>query len=125
MGQNGSVAYLFERKGVFHVSAESQDELELFDLVVDAGAEDLISVDDMFVVTAPVESFGSVQSALEGAGITPEEAVLERVPVTTTSLNIDAAQKVIALTEKMEDHADVQAVFTTLEFDDTLLAALS
>lgn len=125
LGQNGSVAYLFDRKGIFDLSSKDVDEFELFELVVEAGAEDLTSEDGSFIVTAPVESFGSVQAALEGAGITPEEASLQRIPVTATGLDVESARKVINLIEKLEEHHDVQAVFTTLEFNDALLAELS
>ncbi|GIV57275.1 MAG: YebC/PmpR family DNA-binding transcriptional regulator [Bacteroidetes bacterium] len=125
LGQSGSVAYLFDRKSVFEIPAEGIDELELFELVVEAGAEDLTREDDMFVVTAPVEQFGAVQSALEEAGIKVEEAGLQRIPTTTVRLEPEAARKVAALIEKIEDLQDVQAVYTTLQLDDATIEAIS
>lgn len=125
LGQNGSVAYLFSRKGVFDVPAAGVDESRLFEVVADAGAEDLELSGDQFIVTCEVEAFGSVQSALEKARIRVEEASLQRVPLSTNSLDIDAARKITQLIEKLEDHPDVQAVYTNLEFDDALMAELS
>lgn len=125
LGQSGSVAFQFDRRGVFDIPAAEIDEMELFELVVDAGAEDLANEDGHFIVTTPVEAFGSVQAALEGAGIEPEEAGLQRVPTTTTRLDPDAARKVVSLIEKLEESDDIQAVYTTLEFDDSTVEALS
>ncbi len=125
LGHAGSVAFLFERKGIFEIESEGLDELELFELVADAGAEDLTEEGEHFVVTAPIEAYGSVRQALEGARIEPVEAGLRRIPTLTKSLPVSDATRVAALLEKIEEHPDVQAVFSTLEFDDTLLAQLS
>jgi YebC/PmpR family DNA-binding regulatory protein len=125
LGNTGSVAFLFDRKGVFEVAAEGLDELELFELVADAGAEDLVEEDGHFVVTTPIDAYGSVQQALDGAGITPVESGLQRIPTMTKTLPVKNAAKVAALLEKIEEHQDVQAVFSTLEFDDALVAELS
>ncbi|WP_457652423.1 YebC/PmpR family DNA-binding transcriptional regulator [Rhodocaloribacter sp.] len=125
LGQSGSVAFLFDRKSVFVIPAEGLDEMELFELVVEAGAEDLTEEDGTFIVTAPVEQFGAVQAALEAAGIEPEEASLQRIPTTTVTLDPEAARKVAALIEKIEEHPDVQAVYTTLNLDEATIEALS
>ncbi|TDI76556.1 MAG: YebC/PmpR family DNA-binding transcriptional regulator [Bacteroidetes bacterium] len=125
LGQNGSVAFLFTRKGVFEVPVEGVAESDLFELVADAGAEDLTQEGDHFVVTCEVEDFGSVQNALETASINVEEAMLQRIPLSTTLLEVEAAGKVTKLIEKLEDHQDVQTVSTNLEFDEALLEALS
>ena len=125
MGQSGSVAFQFDRKGIFEIPAGGISEDELFEQVVDAGAENLERDDDMFVVTTPVDAFGSVQSALESAGITPEEASLQRIANTTTTVDADTARKVAALIEKLEDHQDIQAVYSTMELDEGTLEAIS
>ena len=115
LGKSGSVAYLFDRKGVIEIPAEGRDELELFELVVEAGAEDLVQEDETFVVTTPVEAFGRVEEALHKAGITPSSANLVRMPTTTTRLDPDDARKVLAFIEKVDDHQDVQEVYTTID----------
>ena len=124
LGQNGSVAYLFDRKSVFVIPTSACDEAQLFDLVVEAGAEDLVEENDHFVVTSQVEAFGSIHTALEDAGLTIEEASLQRVPLNTTSLDPSEALRVVNLIEKLEDLQDVQAVFTSLEFSEAVLENL-
>lgn len=124
LGQSGSVAYLFDRKGIFEIGTGSIDELELFELVVENGAEDLVVDDGSFIVTCPVEQFASVQKALDTKRIAAEEASLQRIATTTTKLAPDIAVKVARLLEKIEDHQDVQAVYSTLELDEETLAAL-
>ncbi len=115
LGKSGTVAYLFDRKGLFEIPAGSQDEMELFELVVEAGAEDLEQDDGAFMVTTPVEAFDAVQTALQEASIPTDDARLVYLPTTTVRLAPDAARKVMAFIEKIEDHQDVQAVFTTLD----------
>ena len=125
MGNTGSVAFLFDRKGVFAIPAEDNDEETLFELVAEAGAEDLTVEDDGFEVTTPVEAFGSVQAALDEAGIKTMEAGLQRVPTTTTRLDAEAAKSVMKLIDHLEELQDVQAVYSTLEMDDATIAAIS
>ena len=130
LGTSGSVAFLFDQRAVFEIpvtsaSGEPVTEDDLFLLVADAGAEDLRRDDDTFVVEAPAEAFGAVQAALAGAGVEPEEAGLVRVPTTTTALAPDDAAKVLRLLDQLDDHQDVQAVFSTLELTDDALASLA
>lgn len=125
LGKSGSVGYLFERKGVIEVPAAAHDELALFEIVAEAGAEDMQREDDVFVITTPVEQFDVVESALESAGVEVEEASLVREPKTTMTLADEDVNKVMRLIEQLEDHQDVQAVFTTLEMDGRAVAAVS
>lgn len=125
LGQSGSVGFLFDQKGIFEIQAEGQDEDELFLLVAEAGAEDLAREDGTFVVTTPVESFGAVQAALSEAGVEPEEASLQRIPTTSVTLSPDQARKVAGLIEALEEHPDVQAVYTTLDLDEATIEAVS
>jgi YebC/PmpR family DNA-binding regulatory protein len=115
LGMRGSVAYLFDRKGVIELPAEGHDEMALFELVAEAGAEDLDREDDVFIVTTPVDAFDAVQTALHEGGITPAEASLVRLPTTTVKLDAGEARKVVAFLEKLEENQDVQAVYTTLD----------
>ena len=115
LGKTGTVAYLFERKGVLQISTTGQDEMELFELVVDAGAEDLEQDDDTFMVTTSVEAFDAVQTALHEAGVPMADASLVRLPTTTVKLDPDQARKILNFVEKLEEHQDVQAVYTTLD----------
>lgn len=114
LGTDGSVAYLFERKGFFEILAGALEEDDLFLLVADAGAEDLRRDGDRFVVVTPVEAFGDVQEALEEAGIETEEAGLRRVPTTTVTPDPDTVGTVMRLLEQLDDHQDVQQFYSTL-----------
>jgi len=125
LGTSGSVSFLFERKGLIEVPRGKLSESDLFDLVAEAGAEDLETDDDMFVVTTSVEAYGAVASSLSDAGIDTESSGLIRTPATTTALAPDEAAKVLRLVESLEEHPDVQAVFTTLELDDATIEAYS
>ena len=118
LGTAGSVAFLFEQKAIFEIPAADQDEDALFLLVADAGAEDLRREDDLFVVESPVEAFGAVQSALAQAGIEPTEAGLQRIPTTTTDPGADDAARVLKLIDALDDHQDVQDVYSTLDLDE-------
>ena len=122
LGKDGSVGYLFEQKGEIQVPVDAIDELELFEIVVEAGAEDLQTEDEIHVITTPVETFTDVEDALEDADIPVEEAELVRIPATTVSLDDGEAEQVRTLVEKVEDHDDVDAVYTTLAHDGEALS---
>ena len=129
LGTPGSVAFLFDQVAIFEVETQPEDgepvgEDDLFLLVADAGAEDLRREDDRFVVQAPVEAFGAVQSALADAGIEAAEAGLQRLPTTTTALAPSDTATVLHLIDQLDEHQDVQAVYSTLELDDDTLASL-
>ena len=125
LGSSGSVAFQFERKGVIEVSASSYSEMELFEIVADAGAEDLVLDDGVYTITSTTESFTAVQAALDSAGIAVESASVVRIPTTTVKLNPGEVAKVLRLVDALEDHQDVQAVYVTLELDDETISALS
>ena len=130
LGTAGSVAFLFDQKAVFEVPAEGVDYDALFLLAADAGAEDLRRETDdegraVFVVTAPVEAFGAVQAALADAGVAPAEAGLQRLPTTAVAPDARTAANVLRLLDALDDHPDVQAVYSTLEVDEETLASMA
>jgi YebC/PmpR family DNA-binding regulatory protein len=118
LGKDGSVAYLFERKGRFEIPVEATDETTLFETAVEAGTEDIDETEDAFVVTTPVEAFADVEAALDEADVDPTESGLVRLPTTTVALDPDEREEVQALVEEIEDHRDVDAVYTTLDETD-------
>ena len=122
LGKDGSVGYLFEQKGRFTIPTRATDEMTLFEIVVEAGAEDLREEDDAFVVTTSVDAYSTVETALEEADVEPEESSLVRIPATTVSLDASQHATVEALVEAIEDHDDVQAVYTTLDVGGEALA---
>ena len=115
LGKSGSVAYLFERKGRFEIPADVTDEMTLFEVVAEAGADDLEEKGDRYVVTTPVEAFSDVEAALEDEGLESDASALVRIPTTTVALDPDEREEVRVLIEKIDAHNDVDTVYTTLE----------
>lgn len=125
LGTNGSLSFLFDRKGVFTVPKGdlNQEEFELE--MIDAGIEEIEMEDDLFILTCAMEDFGNVQKKLDEMGIEAENAELRRIPNTTKKLDIDTAKKVIQTIEDFEELEDVQNVYHNLEMTDELAAELS
>ena len=127
LSKSGSVGYLFERKGMIEISSSGQqhDELALFEIVAEAGAEDMHQEGDAYIIVTPVDLLEDVRAALERAGVEIGDAQLIREPATTVILSGDDARKVVRLIGHIDDHQDVQAVFTTLDMNEETLAAIS
>lgn len=110
LGSTGCVSYLFERKGKFTVTAEQTDEESLFELAVEAGADDVHLDEEVFEIITPVEQFQAVADALEAKGIETDVAELSRIPITTVDLTETDARRILKLLEALEDNDDVQNV---------------
>ncbi len=124
LGGPGSVAYLFTRKGVIEVPKEGVDEDELFLAVADAGAEDIKhSGATLTVITDPAD-LTAVREALQDAGIDYDSAEVEFVASTDVMVGLEDAKKVIRLIEALEDSDDVQNVFSNMDIEEDVLAAL-
>lgn len=116
LGTNGSLGFLFDRKGIFiipKVEGLNMDEFELE--LIDGGAEDIEVDEEMITITSAMEDFGSIYKKLESMDIEPERAELERIPNDTKVLDLESARKVLRLIEVLEDDDDVQNVFHNLE----------
>jgi len=127
LGPNGSLTFLFDRKGVFTINSEdvSDKDMESLELeLIDAGAEDIEIDEDVITVTCAKDDFGSVNRKLEELEIEPDEAMLKRVPKETKTLDVESARKAMRLIEALEDDDDVQAVYHNLEITDELAEAL-
>ncbi len=124
LGTNGSLSFLFERKGIFTISNEgfNIDELELD--IIDAGAEDIDVDGDTITITCAKEDFGSLNRKLNELGIEPEEAGLKRIPHETKKLDIESAKKLMRFIEALEDDDDIQNVYHNLEITDELAQEL-
>ena len=125
LGRDGVVAWNFERKGQVFIDARRYDEEAALEAALEAGAEDLEREGDTFLVTTDPTSFHSVQDHLRAAGIEIERATLAMVPKTTIHVEGRDAEKLVALLEALEDHDDVQNVYSNLDIDETVLAELA
>ena len=125
LGTNGSLSFLFERKGVFTIKNEgfSIEDLELD--IIDAGAEDIEVDGDTITITCAKEDFGSLNRKLNELGIEPEDAGLKRVPHETKKVDLESAKKLMRFIEVLEDDDDIQNVYHNLEITDELANALS
>ena len=116
LGTNGSLEFIFARKGVFSIKLEDGvDEDEITLELIDAGAEDAVADDGYLNVTCEMSDFGNVQKKLEELGIEAENAELQRIPNTLVTLNDDDFKSVMKLIEALEDNDDVQKVFHNLD----------
>lgn len=124
LATNGSVAFLFERKGIFVVPQGEWEEDDFMMEIIDGGAEDVELEDGEFHITCAFEDFGNMQSKLEELKMEAKSANLERIPTTHTALDVESSKKVLTLIEHLEDDDDIQAVFHNLEMTEELAKAL-
>jgi len=96
-------------------------EMEL----IDGGAEDVEHTEEQMVVTTSFEDFGNMQKKLEELGIEAGSSEVQRIPNTTTALDVSSAKQVLTLIEKMEEDDDVNNVYHNLELTDELLEELN
>lgn len=124
MAEAGSVGWQFNRSSYFSFPAEGQDQNKVFELAVDAGADDVIFDENEIEILGPVESFKSITDRLTSAGITPEEAGLKLIPKNEIELGPDATVQVMRTIELLEELDDVQEVFSNLTITDEAIAKL-
>ncbi len=118
----GALQFNFTKQGQFVISADKTSEDALMDVVLDAGAEDILNNGDHFEILCPISSFTAVGEALEKAGIEPDEAELAWIPNSETDItDPDVAKKIIKLTDALEALDDVQNVYSNENIDDSLL----
>ena len=124
LGTDGSVAYLFTRRGQISF-APGVDEDALMDAALEAGAEDVVANDDgSFDVFSRFEEFGAVRDGLESAGFVGESADLVMIPSTLAGLDLDTAEKVVRLVDMLEDLDDVQNVYSNADISDEIIEQL-
>ena len=125
MGEQGSVAWMFERKGQVFVPADKASEEQLMMIVLDAGADDIRMDDDRWEVLSPPEAHEAVQKALEANGLPAEEPSIAMIPKNLIKLEGKNASAMLRLSETLEEHDDVQNVFSNFDIDEKELEALS
>ncbi len=118
----GAVAWQFDRKGYIAITPDGVDQETVFEVAVEAGAEDVVFSDDMIEVYAELEHFQAVRQALEDAGIHFETAELSMVPRTTMQLEDKETLQVMGIIEALEELDDVQQVYSNLDISDEVMA---
>ncbi len=118
LGESGSVSYLFDRKGYIVVDKKQKSEDELFDIAIEAGAEDLRDDDENFEIYTDQETFEDVKKAVDDAGIETEIAEISMIPQNYVKVEGANAQTMLKLYDAIDDHDDVQNVYTNSDIDD-------
>lgn len=124
MAEAGSVGWQFNRSAYFSFPAEGVDQNSVFELAVEAGADDVTFDNDTIEIVGPVDSFKAIKDSLHNAGITPDEASLRLIPKNEIELDADATVQVMRTIEGLEDLDDVQEVFSNLTITDEAIARL-
>lgn len=112
LGKSGSLAFLFERQGIFSVKQEAvADEEALTLAMIEAGAAAIEPEEDYFYINCPLEAFGGIQKELETLSVAIDDAALQYIPNTSVAVTNEEAARVVRLIEALEDNDDVQRVF--------------
>jgi len=124
LASNGSVNWLFKKKGLLIVDKELIEEDKLMDIVLEAGAEDLTTEDDTYHILCEPKDFENVKTALEENKIEAQSADLTMIPDNTVKVDGSHARQVLALVEDLEDNDDVQNVYANFDIPDEILNEL-
>ena len=122
LGGAGSVAWMFSKKGYILVDKGQLKEEELMGLILEAGAEDMESSDGNYEITTAVQDLESVKKALSEKGVNPQVADLTMIPSSTIKITaVDIAKQILGLIEALEEHEDVQHVYSNFDIPDEIL----
>jgi len=125
LGEQGSVAWMFERKSQIVIPLEKAEEDQLMSIVLDAGADDLRNDGDQWVVLSPPEAHEAVLQALTKAGIETSSAEIAMVPKNLMRIEGKNAAGMLRLSEALEEHDDVQNVYSNFDVDEKELEAMA
>jgi transcriptional/translational regulatory protein YebC/TACO1 len=112
---------MFERKGLFVIQSKHVDEDTLYEVAVEAGADDVKSSGELFEVTCSPEHFQSVSDALNNAKISTDVSEITQIPSNTVDLDAEAGKKVLRLIDALEDNDDVQNVTSNFNISDEVM----
>ena len=119
MGEAGSVAWMFDKKGYIVVDKAAKSEDELFDIVIEAGADDLQDEGDVFEIFTTTDTFEAVTDALKAAGVETQAAEISMIPQNYIKLEGGDAQTMLKLYEALDDNDDVQKVYANFDIDES------
>jgi YebC/PmpR family DNA-binding regulatory protein len=124
IAKEGAVAYLFQRKGVFTVSKEKATEDKLMEVGLDAGVEDIADQGDLFEIYTAPNDFTAVGEAFAKARIETDESELKLIANDLVNVGLDDARKLTNLMERLDEHEDVQNVYSNFDVSDEIAAQL-
>lgn len=123
LGGAGCVAWMFERKGLLAIPKSAVTEERLFEIALDAGADDVKDIGESFEVTCPPDAYLTVADTVQQAGITPQSSELTRIPSNTVAVDGDNARRVLKLIDALEENEDVQTVTANYDMPEAVLQA--
>ena len=119
MGESGSVAWMFDKKGYIVVDKTAMGEDALFEVVIEAGSHDLRMRDGSPHLSCEADSFEAVNEAIKAAGIEPQAAEVSMIPQNYIKLEADDAKTMMKLYDALDDNDDVQKVYANFDIDET------
>ena len=119
LGEAGSVAWMFDKKGLIVVDKEAKSEDELFEIAIEAGADDVQTEGEVFEIYTAPDAFDTVSEAVKAAKIEPQAAEVSMIPQNYIKLEGDDARKMLKLYDAIEDHDDVQNVYANFDIDES------
>ena len=122
LGSSGCVAYLFEKRGILIFTGEAVDSEALMETAIDAGAEDVVEAEDSLEVVTSASDFTAVKEALESAEFIPVEASISMIPSTTVALAGAEAERMLRLSDSLEDLDDVQNFYANFDISEEEMA---
>jgi YebC/PmpR family DNA-binding regulatory protein len=122
LGTTGSVAYLFERKGIILVPREATDEDELMEIALESGAEDVAEQDNDYRVVTTPEDFTAVREAMGAADVAFENAEITMIPQNSIDLDAGTARQTLRLIDALEENDDVQEVYANFDISEEVMA---
>ncbi|MDR3640214.1 MAG: YebC/PmpR family DNA-binding transcriptional regulator [Humidesulfovibrio sp.] len=124
MGEPGSVAWMFDKRGVLSFDGAKYTEDQIMEVALEAGADDVVTEDESIEVRVAPENYSAVEKAFEDAGITVESSELTMLPKNMTPVDVTTARKVMNLMENLEENDDVSNVYVTADFTDEIMEEL-
>ncbi len=121
LGENGCVAWMFDKKGYINIEKKSANEEKIMEIAIDAGAEDIREEENNIEIITSLEDFESVKEAIDDASIPYLDAEITMLPQTAAYLEGKEAEQMIRLMEALEDCDDVQKVYTNADIPDELV----
>ena len=121
LGENGSVSWMFDKKGQIIINGDAGDEEIVFEAALEAGADDFEVDDDLFTITTDFSSLVDVRDNLDTNGYHVRSMEIEMVPKSYQSLKGQEAEAVLQLMEALDDHDDVNKVYSNFDLDDEVV----
>ncbi len=118
LGENGSVSWMFYKKGQITLKVNGHEEDTVFEAALEAGAEDFEADDDAFIISTDPSDIMSIRDVLEEQGYEVESANIDMIPKNMQNVDSDKEPSVITLLEALEDHDDIKAVYTNFNPED-------